>query len=58
MLKRLDVGLSSDAALSEPIGLVLSTNMISVGVDVDRLGCMIRMGSLKPPPSIFRRAPE
>ena len=47
LLKQLLVGLRSNDAHSEPIGLVLSTNMISVGVDVDRFGCMIINGQPK-----------
>jgi hypothetical protein len=47
ILEELKVKLTDDSMDSDPIGLVLSTNMISVGVDVDRLGAMIVNGQPK-----------
>ena len=47
ILDELNVGLLSDSESREPIDMLLATSMISVGVDVDRLGLMVIAGQPK-----------
>ena len=47
VLKNISLGKNSEDLDREPVDLLLCTNMISVGVDIDRLGLMIINGQPK-----------
>ena len=47
VLKNISLGKNSEDDTREPVDLLLCTNMISVGVDIDRLGLMIINGQPK-----------
>jgi len=47
VLENISLGRDSDDLNREPVDLLLCTNMISVGVDIDRLGLMIINGQPK-----------